>query len=90
MPLHTPIRVTHLGMSPRTVVSTLTIVTKQGACGRRTTRDEPDVRYVNWQGCRGGASVDLQIVAGAGHGWESVHGAARALPFLESHLLQSR
>jgi polyhydroxybutyrate depolymerase len=81
------IRVTHLGMSPRSVESTLGIMTSQGRCGRRTTTDEPGVRYVHWGGCRGGSTIDLQIVAGAGHGWESVKGAMRALPFLESHLL---
>ena len=87
--LTSPIRVTHLGMSPRPVESTLTVMTRQAACGKRSTRDEPGVRYVHWQGCRGGSTVDLQIVAGAGHGWESVKGAMRALPFLESHLLLS-
>jgi polyhydroxybutyrate depolymerase len=81
------IRVTHLGMSPRSVVSTLSIVTGQAKCGRRTTKDRPGVRYVHWRDCRGGTTVDLQIVADAGHGWESVKGAMRALPFLESHLL---
>jgi polyhydroxybutyrate depolymerase len=84
-----PIHVNHLGMSPRPVVSTLTVITTQAACGRRTTSDAPGVRYVNWSGCRGGSTVDLQIVAGAGHGWESVSGAARAMPFLEAHLVRS-
>jgi polyhydroxybutyrate depolymerase len=87
--LTSPIRVTHLGMSPRPVESTLAVMTRQAACGKRSTRDEPGVRYVHWHGCRGGSTVDLQIVAGAGHGWESVQGAMRALPFLESHLLLS-
>jgi poly(3-hydroxybutyrate) depolymerase len=84
-----PIRVTHLGMSPRPVQSTLSIVTTQAACGRRTTKDTPGVRYVHWRACRGGSTIDLQIVAGAGHGWESVKGAMRALPFLEAHLVRS-
>jgi polyhydroxybutyrate depolymerase len=83
------IHVTHLGMSPRPVVSTLTLVTKQAGCGGRTTNDGPGVRYVHWTSCRGGSSVDLQIVAGAGHGWESVQGAMRAMPFLEAHLVRS-
>jgi polyhydroxybutyrate depolymerase len=82
-----PVHVTHLGMSPRTVTSTLSLMTTQAACGKRTTRDRPGVRYVHWRGCRGGSSIDLQIVADAGHGWESVQGAMRAIPFLESHLL---
>jgi polyhydroxybutyrate depolymerase len=81
------IRVTHLGMSPRPVASTLSIMTTQAQCGRRTTKDRADGRYVHWAGCRGGSSIDLQIVAGAGHGWESVQGANRAMPFLEAHLL---
>jgi polyhydroxybutyrate depolymerase len=82
-----PVHVTHLGMSPRTVTSTLTVVTTQAACGERHSRDEPGARYVHWGDCRGGSTVDLQIVEGAGHGWESVHGAMRAIPFLEAHLL---
>ncbi|MBK5307363.1 MAG: hypothetical protein JJD92_11810 [Frankiaceae bacterium] len=85
--LTTPVHVTHLGMSPRPVTSTLALMTTQAACGKRTTDNRPGVRHVHWQGCRGGSTVDLQIVAGAGHGWESVHGAARAIPFLEARLL---
>jgi polyhydroxybutyrate depolymerase len=84
-----PIHVTHLGMSPRTVESTLTIVTQQAACGKRRTTDLPDMRDVRWSGCRGGSSIDLQIVLGAGHGWESVHGAERAVPFLLDHLVRA-
>ena len=83
------IRVTHLGMSPRPVESTLSLVTQQAACGKRTTKDRPGIRFVHWGDCRGGSTVDLQIVADAGHGWESVQGAKRALPFLEQHLLLS-
>jgi polyhydroxybutyrate depolymerase len=82
-----PIRVTHLGMSPRPVESTLGVMTTQASCGRRTTKDRPGVRYVHWRDCRGGSTIDLQIVADAGHGWESVQGARRAMPFLVSHLL---
>ncbi|MDT7573545.1 MAG: polyhydroxybutyrate depolymerase [Actinomycetota bacterium] len=81
------IRVTHLGMSPRSVQSTLGLMTAQAKCGRRTTKDEPGVRHVHWRDCRGGSTIDLQIVAGAGHGWESVQGAKRAMPFLEAHLV---
>lgn len=84
-----PVHVTHLGMSPRTVTSTLSIMTAQARCGRHATTDKPGVRYVHWRGCRGGSTIDLQIVAGAGHGWESVSGAARAIPFLEQRLLTS-
>jgi poly(3-hydroxybutyrate) depolymerase len=47
------------------------------------------VRYVHWRGCRGGSTVDLQIIDGAGHGWESVQGAERALPFLQARLVRS-
>jgi poly(3-hydroxybutyrate) depolymerase len=82
-----PIRVTHLGMSPRPVTSTLNLITRQAGCGRRTTSNGEGVRFVHWAGCRSGSTVDLQIVAGAGHGWESVSGAARAIPFLEAQLL---
>jgi polyhydroxybutyrate depolymerase len=85
--LNEPIHVTHLGMSPRPVASTLSVMTTQAQCGRRTTKNRPGVRLVHWGDCRGGSTIDLQIVAGAGHGWESVQGAKRALPFLEAHLL---
>lgn len=81
------IRVTHLGMSPRPVTSTLNAITSQAGCRPHATRDAPDVRYVHWGGCRDGSSIDLQIVADAGHGWESVGGAARTIPFLEKRLL---
>lgn len=85
--LTAPIHVTHLGMSPRPVQSTLQIITTQARCGERTTSERPGVRHVHWRDCRGGSTVDLQIVANAGHGWESVQGAKRAMPFLVSHLL---
>jgi polyhydroxybutyrate depolymerase len=84
-----PIRVSHLGMSPRPVTSTLAVLTKQADCGRRTTRDRDGVRYVHWRGCRGHSSIDLQIVVAAGHGWDSVDGTIRTIPFLESHLLRA-
>ncbi len=87
--LTVPVHVTHLGMSPRTVTSTLTAVTGAAGCGHRTTRDRGSARYVHWRSCRGGSTVDLQIVPGAGHGWESVHGATRAIPFLVAHLLRA-
>jgi polyhydroxybutyrate depolymerase len=87
--LNEPIHVTHLGMSPRPVMSTLSVMTRQAGCGRRTSRDEPDVHFLHWRACRGGTTIDLQVVADAGHGWESVRGAARAIPFLEAHLLPS-
>lgn len=85
--LTVPVHVTHLGMSPRTVTWTLTTVTADAGCGQHVTRDSPGVRYVHWGDCRGGTSMDLQIVSDAGHGWEAVHGAQRAMPFLEAHLL---
>jgi polyhydroxybutyrate depolymerase len=87
--LRTPIHVNHLGMSPRPVESTLTVVTKQARCTGRSTRDDLGMRVVHWKGCRGGSTVELQIVTGAGHGWDSVGGAARAIPFLEQRLLPS-
>jgi polyhydroxybutyrate depolymerase len=87
--LTTPIRVSHLGMSPRPVTSTMGVVTKQARCGRRSTRDLDGVRYVHWKGCRGNSTIDLQIVVDAGHGWDSVGGTNRTIPFLESHLLRA-
>jgi polyhydroxybutyrate depolymerase len=82
-----PVHVTHLGMSPRPVESTLNIITSQAGCGHRTTWENAVARFVHWRSCRGGSTLDLQIVDNAGHGWESVGGAARAIPFLEQRLL---
>ncbi|GAC1439658.1 MAG: hypothetical protein NVS3B26_02850 [Mycobacteriales bacterium] len=87
--LTAPVHVTHLGMSPRTVTSTLSIITTQARCGRPVTTDQAEVRDVDWRGCRGGSTIELQIVAGAGHGWKSVRGAERVLPFLEKRLATS-
>lgn len=84
--LTVPVLVTHLGIAPRTVQSTLSVVTTQARCGRRTSRAGQGLRTVHWRDCRGGSTVDLQIVAEAGHGWESVGGAERAIPFLLERL----
>jgi polyhydroxybutyrate depolymerase len=74
--------VNHLHMSPRPVVSTLTTVTGQAGCGEKRTAVENDVEVWRWEGCRGGGSVEAQIVPDAGHGWADVGGAERALAWL--------
>jgi len=81
-----PIRVRHLGMSPRTVQSTLTTVTELAGCSDRRTTDRTDARVVRWSRCASGSSVDAQIVRDAGHGWADIGAARRALPFLVERL----
>ena len=81
------IRVTHLGMAPRSVASTLTLVTEAAGCGVRRTADAQGARLVTWVGCRGGSSIDVQVVRGAGHGWDDIGAAARAMPYLMERLL---
>ena len=83
-----PIRVTHLGIAPRTVLSTLSNMTSLAGCGERTTRDGNGVRYLTWQTCRGGSTLDVQIVGGAGHGWDDIGAAERAMPFLVQKLVR--
>jgi poly(3-hydroxybutyrate) depolymerase len=74
--------VNHLHMSPRPVVSTLATVTGQAGCGHKRTTVENGVQVWRWDRCRGGGSVEAQIVPDAGHGWADVGGADRALAWL--------
>jgi len=74
--------VNHLHMSPRPVMSTLETVTGQAGCGERRTGDEDGVQTWRWEGCRGGGSLEAQIVPDAGHGWADVGGAERAMAWL--------
>ena len=80
--LHASRFVNHLGMAPRSVISTLTNVTGQAGCGDRRTSRADDVAVWSWSGCRGGGTVEAQIVPDAGHGWADVGGAERALAWL--------
>lgn len=74
--------VNHLHMAPRSVTSTLTVVTGQAGCGERRTSTVNGIELWHWEGCRGGGSVEAQIVPDAGHGWADVGGAARAAAWL--------
>ncbi len=78
--------VSHLGMAPRAVTSTLRLVTDQAACTPGKDRTTNGIDVWTWTGCRGGGSVQAQIVPGAGHGWADVGGAARATAFLMPRL----
>ncbi len=80
------IRVTHLGMAPRSVADTLSTVTTAAGCRGRNTADAQGVRLVGWTGCRGGSTIDVQVVRGAGHGWDDIGAAGRVMPFLLEHL----
>ncbi len=84
--LTAPRFVNHLHMSPRPVVSTLETVTGQAGCGARSTREVGGVQTWRWADCRGGGSLEAQIVPDAGHGWADVGGAERALAWLRPRL----
>jgi polyhydroxybutyrate depolymerase len=75
-------QVNHLGMAPRSVVSTLSTITGQAGCGERRTSSADDVAVWRWSGCRGGGTVEAHVVPDAGHGWADVGGAERALTWL--------
>lgn len=81
--------VNHLGMAPRSVTSTLTAVTGQAGCGDKRVASENDVEVWRWDGCRGGSSIEVQIVPDSGHGWADVGGAQRALTWLLPRLADS-
>ena len=74
--------VNHLGMAPRSVTDTLTTVTEHAACGPQQEWTVNAIRVWQYAGCRGGGTVDVQIVPDAGHGWADVGGAARAAAWL--------
>jgi polyhydroxybutyrate depolymerase len=74
--------VNHLHMAPRSVTDTLTTVTGVAGCGERRTRTAHGITLWQWDGCRGGGSVEAQIVPDAGHGWADVGGAERATTWL--------
>lgn len=74
--------VNHLHMAPRSVVSTLGTVTGQAGCAERQTEQVNGIELWHWAGCRGGGTVEAQIVPGAGHGWADVGGAQRAMAWL--------
>ena len=46
-----------------------------------------DAELRQWAGCRGGASVQAQLVPEAGHGWANLDASRRTLAFLGDHLL---
>ena len=69
-------------MAPRSVASTVTTVTGQAGCGPRQTSTSNGIGIWLYQQCRGGSTVEVQVVPGAGHGWADIDGAARASAFL--------
>ena len=74
--------VNHLGMAPRSVTSTLTTITGQAGCEDRRDSNVNGIELWTWKGCRGGGTVEAQIVPGAGHGWADIGGAQRAMAWL--------
>jgi polyhydroxybutyrate depolymerase len=76
-----------LGLSPRTVSTTLKELTRSAGCDGPTSSVEPGVEVYRWAGCRGGV-VEAKVIAGAGHGWGRLGASARTVDFLKSQLLQ--
>jgi polyhydroxybutyrate depolymerase len=74
--------VNHLKMAPRSVTSTLANVTGQAGCDAKQESTVNGIDLWTWKGCRGGSTVQAQIVPDAGHAWADVGGAARATSFL--------
>jgi polyhydroxybutyrate depolymerase len=74
--------VTHLGMAPRSVVSTLSEISASSRCTGREGVRVDGMDLVRWSDCNGGSSIEAQIVLGAGHGWADVGGAQRATDYL--------
>ncbi|MCW2616483.1 MAG: hypothetical protein JWN08_3477 [Frankiales bacterium] len=74
--------VSHLKTSPRSVQSTVWTVTGQAGCRPRHEETSNGIERWLYAGCRGGSTVEVQVVPDAGHGWADVGGAARASAFL--------
>ena len=81
-----PVFVRHLRISPRTVASTLRMLAGRAGCGTRNIRDGGGTRLLRWPHCRGGSTVQAQIVQAAGHGWDDIGAADRVVPFLLARL----
>ncbi|MBC7374738.1 MAG: hypothetical protein H7323_12180 [Frankiales bacterium] len=77
-----------LGLAPRPVFSSLGILTRSAGCHAvPATSKLVDAELRQWAGCRGGASVQAQLVPEAGHGWANLDASRRTLAFLGDHLL---
>lgn len=74
--------VNHLKMAPRSVRSTVSTITGQAGCRERREETSNGIDRWLYEQCRGGSTVEVQVVPGAGHGWADVGGAARAAAFL--------
>ncbi len=86
--LDRPIFIRELGLAPRTVTSTLGIVTRSAGCAAPQTGSEGGgVEIRRWGGCRGG-SVEALFVPDVGHGWSKLDATRRTSTFLLTHLLR--
>ena len=79
--------VSHLKMVPRSVTSTLATITGHAGCNPQQSSTANGIALWRYDGCRGGSTVEVQIVPDAGHGWADVGGAARASAFLLPRLV---
>ena len=48
--------------------------------------DGDGTRLLRWPHCRGGSTVQAEIVQAAGHGWDDIGAADRVVPFLLARL----
>ncbi len=86
--LNRPRFIAALGLAPRPVISSLGILTRSAGCNAvPATSELVDAELRQWAGCRGGGSVQAQLVPEAGHGWAGLDASRRTLAFLDDHLL---
>lgn len=75
-----------LGIGPPPVRGSLGRLAEAGGCGPAEVREAGRVTVVRHDGCTGGASVQLQVVAGTGHPWAGLDATRRAAAFLAESL----
>ena len=86
--LNRPRFIKALGLAPRPAVSSLVILTMSAGCDAvPATSELVDAELRQWAGCRGGGSVQAQLVPEAGHSWSNLDASRRTLAFLDDHLL---
>ncbi len=84
--LNSEVYVGALRIAPRSILSTLAVITGSGGCAARRSRQDAETTVMHWAGCRGGTSVDAVLVRAAGHDWQAVGGARRTFGWLLAHL----
>lgn len=75
-----------LGIAPPPVRGSLERLAEAGGCGPAEVREAGRVTVVRHDGCTGGATVQLQVVAGTGHPWAGLDATRRTAAFLAEQL----